>query len=130
MGDVAEIGVYQGEFSQKINEAFPDRKLFLFDTFSGFPSDDKKYDQENLLHSHDDDFTKTSEKLVLSKMKTPENCIIKKGRFPETATNLPEKFVFVNIDTDLYLPSIEGLKYFYPKLSPGGMVCPPGPSAS
>ncbi len=35
-GSVAECGVYKGKFSKKINECFPDRNLYLFDTFEGF----------------------------------------------------------------------------------------------
>ena len=36
-GDIAELGVYKGDFAELINLAFPERRLHLFDTFSGFP---------------------------------------------------------------------------------------------
>jgi O-methyltransferase len=56
-------------------------------------------------------------------MKYPENCIIKKGFFPETTTGLEnEKYIFVSIDVDLYEPTYEGLKYFYPRLVKGGYI--------
>src|SRR6188508_837716 len=32
-GNVAELGVYKGEFAKRINQLFPDKKLYLFDTF-------------------------------------------------------------------------------------------------
>ena len=35
-GNVAELGVFRGEFSSLISAAFPDRKIHLFDTFEGF----------------------------------------------------------------------------------------------
>lgn len=35
-GDVAEVGVFQGEFAQFVNAAFPDRTCYLCDTFEGF----------------------------------------------------------------------------------------------
>ena len=35
-GSVAECGVYKGEFAKRINQCFPDRNLYLFDTFEGF----------------------------------------------------------------------------------------------
>ncbi len=35
-GLAAECGVYQGEFSSKMNRCFHDRTLYLFDTFQGF----------------------------------------------------------------------------------------------
>ena len=45
-GAVAELGVYRGEFARLINVAFPDRKLYLFDTFSGFDKEQVREDRE------------------------------------------------------------------------------------
>jgi hypothetical protein len=39
-GCVAELGVYKGDFAKRNNIHFPDRKLFLFDTFDGFDERD------------------------------------------------------------------------------------------
>ena len=39
-GNVAEGGVFEGYFAKRINAAFPDRKLYLFDTFEGFDNRD------------------------------------------------------------------------------------------
>ncbi|URW87318.1 TylF/MycF family methyltransferase [Blautia wexlerae] len=39
-GNVAELGVFRGEFSSLISAAFPDRKIHLFDTFEGFSEKD------------------------------------------------------------------------------------------
>ena len=35
-GECAEAGVFEGDFAKWINQYFPDRKLYLFDTFEGF----------------------------------------------------------------------------------------------
>ena len=35
-GAVAELGVFRGDFSEEINREFPDRQIFLFDTFQHF----------------------------------------------------------------------------------------------
>ena len=35
-GDVAELGVFRGDFAVQINAAFSDRTIHLFDTFEGF----------------------------------------------------------------------------------------------
>ena len=35
-GELAEFGVFRGQFSALINQRFPNRKLYLFDTFEGF----------------------------------------------------------------------------------------------
>ena len=39
-GDVAELGVFRGDFAALINASFPDRTIHLFDTFEGFAEKD------------------------------------------------------------------------------------------
>ena len=51
-----------------------------------------------------------------------DNCIIRKGYFPDTVKGLEEKFVFVSLDMDLYRPTLEGLEYFYPRMCGGGII--------
>ncbi|GBU25088.1 methyltransferase [Fibrobacteria bacterium R8-3-H12] len=120
-GSVAELGVYRGYFAQYINYLFPTQKLYLFDTFEGFS--DKNFKNESNSSWIDQDFSNTSVELVLKKMKYPDNCIVRKGFFPETALGLEnEEYIFVSIDTDLYEPMYEGLKYFYPRLKKGGYI--------
>ena len=46
-GSVAEVGVFQGEFAQYINVAFPDNKLYLFDTFEGFDANEALNEVKN-----------------------------------------------------------------------------------
>jgi len=121
-GSVAEVGVYKGEFAGKINEAFPDRALYLFDTFEGFSKEDVAFDRKQGYHEHDEDFSGTSVETVLAKMKNPGRCVVKKGRFPDTAAGIEGKFVFVSLDADLYLPIIAGLRYFYPRMQEGGFL--------
>jgi O-methyltransferase len=125
-GNVAELGVHLGDFAMLMNICFPGRKLYLFDTFEGFNGNDIKKDLElgggELVLNRANDYSNTNENIVLRRMKYPDNCIIKKGYFPETASELDEEFVFVSLDADLYQPMLEGLKYFYPRLSKGGYV--------
>jgi O-methyltransferase len=125
-GSVAELGVYKGDFAGRINKQFHDRKLFLFDTFEGFDRRDVRKELENgfssKLITKEGDFTNHSVDVVLRKMKYPENCIIKKGWFPETTKNMNEEFVFVSIDADLFEPIYHGLVFFYPKLKKGGYI--------
>ena len=122
-GCVAEAGVFQGEFAKIINENSPDRELYLFDTFKGFDEKDIAFEQINKFSEAKIGYLNiTSEKLVLSKMKHPEKCVIRKGYFPETAVGLEEEFCFVNLDMDLYKPTLEGLRFFYPKMVNGGII--------
>jgi O-methyltransferase len=39
-GNVAEVGVYKGAFAKRLNQLFPQRQLYLFDTFAGFADQD------------------------------------------------------------------------------------------
>lgn len=121
-GAVAELGVYQGDFARCIHDLFPDRHLYLFDTFEGFLEEDIAIERENLYSDGKQNFSDTAVDLVLSKMKNPENCIIKKGYFPDSLEGLEDKFALVSIDADLYKPIYEGLDYFYPRLSMGGYI--------
>ena len=122
-GVIAEAGVFQGEFASILNDCFPDRTLYLFDTFEGFDERDIAYESANQFSTAAKGHLNiTSEELVLSKMKHPEKCIIKKGYFPETAKAINESFCYVNLDMDLYKPTLEGLRFFYPLLVHGGII--------
>lgn len=121
-GNTAELGVYRGDFAKAINHFLPDRKLYLFDTFEGFDARDTNIDKERKFSDGAEDFSETSEELVLSKMEHPENCIIRKGWFPETTQGVNDKFCFVSIDADLYQPILAGLEFFYPRLNHGGVI--------
>ena len=116
-GECAELGVFRGNFAKEINKYFPNKKLYLFDTFEGFHENDKT-DFEVFAT----DFTFTSENLVLSQMPYPKNCITKKGYFPDSLDGLEERFCFVSLDTDLYKPILAGLDYFFPRLVSGGAI--------
>lgn len=122
-GCIAEAGVFQGEFAAVMNENFPDRKLYLFDTFEGFDQRDVVIEEKHQYSDAKAGYLNiTSEILVLNKMPHPENCIIKKGYFPKTTCGIDEKFCYVNLDMDLYKPTLEGLRFFYPLMVEGGII--------
>lgn len=121
-GSVAELGVYKGKFARYINQYFPDRSLYLFDTFEGFDKRDLKSEKENEFSTGDQDFSDTSIESVLKLMPHPKKCIPIKGFFPESAKSLNDTFVFVSIDADLYEPIYNGLVFFYPRLVTGGYI--------
>jgi hypothetical protein len=48
---------------------------------------------------------------------------IHEGLFPATAEPIrDEKFAFVHLDVDIYQSTLDGLEFFYPRLSPGGLL--------
>jgi len=122
-GAVAEVGVFQGDFAKEINRVFKNRRIYLFDTFTGFDDQDtkseKSYIKERFTH-----YSRTSEELVLSKLPNPDKAVIRKGYFPETVQpdDKNERYCFVSLDADLYNPTISGLSFFYPRLASGGVI--------
>lgn len=125
-GDVAELGVFEGTFSRHINRKFPNRTIYLFDTFEGFREEEaqKELLAGNCDQAFIDSFKKLngSEEVALSRMKYREKAVIKKGLFPESIGGLETKFVFVSIDVDFEDSIFEGLKYFYPRMTEGGYI--------
>jgi O-methyltransferase len=119
-GAFAEVGVYQGETARILHHLDPSRRLHLFDTFAGFP----EADLHNKPAAADEvDFNDTSADQVRSFIHGNENVIIHAGYFPDTAQELDEPaFALVHLDADLYQPTLAGLRYFYPRLSPLGAI--------
>jgi hypothetical protein len=117
----AELGVFRGEFAKQINECFPNNKLYLFDTFEGFLNVDIEAEREKSVAAYTA-YDGTDPELVMSKMSNRESVVIKKGWFPQTSVGIDEQFFFVNLDADLYQPTLEGLRFFLPKMILSGII--------
>jgi hypothetical protein len=94
----------------------------LFDTFEGFNERDFQHEQEAIDTAVNGYLGNTSEAEVLAKLPYPDLCVLKKGYFPESAADTSGNFCFVNLDMDLYKPTLDGVRFFYPKMSPGGVI--------
>jgi O-methyltransferase len=117
-GQFAEAGVYKGNTSKFIHQLAPERTCFLFDTFSGFPKQDLEPDT-----IEDNGFNDTSLEVVQKNLGDLKNIVFIKGYIPDTFIGLEdERFAFVHLDLDLYNPTINSLKYFYPRLTNGGYL--------
>ncbi len=113
-GSFAELGVYQGVTSAFIHRQSPQRRLYLFDTFEGFPSQD-------LEVKEDKRFRNTSQELVARVVGDTQNIVFRKGYFPATAAGLEgESFALIMLDLDLYRPALEVFRFFYPRMVRGG----------
>lgn len=123
VGAVAELGVFKGDFTVVINEAFPKRRLYLFDTFCGFSeedvaSDDNTENKENELKK----FKDTSVELVLSRLRSDSDCVVKKGYFPDTFDLQDESFAFVSVDLNMKSAVSAALSLIWPRISVGGYM--------
>jgi O-methyltransferase len=113
-GSFAELGVYRGHTSKFIHQQAPHRRLYLFDTFEGFPSEIEEA-------NGDTRFRDTSQEFVARYIGNLDNVFFQPGFFPRTTNGLEdEQFALVMLDCDLYQPAMDGLQFFYPRLVPGG----------
>lgn len=118
-GDIAEVGVFMGGSSKLICEAKGNKRLHLFDTFEGLPALSEE-DNKNLFYENQ--FSASYEE-VKNYLNSYENVFFYKGLFPSTAGPVSnETFSFVHLDVDLYEATLECIKFFYPRMSKGGII--------
>lgn len=115
-GAAAELGVYRGFFARCINQLLPERELYLFDSFEGFGAEAQASEAFQAAHRN------TAIDKVLSIMPYPENITVKPGFFPASLDGLEERFCLVSLDVDFYTGTLDGLRYFWPRLEKGGYL--------
>lgn len=115
-GAAAELGVYRGFFARCINQLMPERKLYLFDSFAGFAEDARAGAAFQAAHQN------TAVDNVLAIMPHPGSVIVKAGFFPDSLEGLEERFCLVSLDVDFYQTTLDGLRYFWPRLETGGYL--------
>ncbi|BCJ92958.1 hypothetical protein acsn021_05270 [Anaerocolumna cellulosilytica] len=125
-GAVAEVGVFRGMFAEIINLKFPDRKLYLFDSFESFKPEEyeKERESEYCEEGFKKVFENTSVDIVMKRMPYPDNCIVRKGFFPESIQEQEqnENFAFISIDVDFEESTYQCLSFFYPRLVKNGYI--------
>jgi O-methyltransferase len=116
-GVLAEVGVWRGETSSFLHRLAPDRRLYLFDTFAGFPERDLPPGHMDLR------FRDTSLEAVRRRVGPGPNVVLRPGYVPEVLDDVAgERFAFVLLDLDLFDPTRVSLEFFYPRMSPGGYL--------
>ncbi len=132
-GDIAELGVYRGASAKALASIKGNKTLHLFDTFAGLPElyEDKDkaitpaaFSQrgEEEVALHEGKFSAEYQD-VCDYLSEYDNVAFHVGLFPETAKGLEEsRFSFVHLDADIYSSTLAGLEFFYPRLSPGGVL--------
>jgi hypothetical protein len=126
-GAIAECGVGHGTFAGILSRCFPDKKLYLFDTYEGYRLDDDATPGETEI------FTSYAKRMMESKDMLRElvrlkcvnrkNVVIVKGHVPGSLSDMTEtRFAFVSLDMDLYAPTVASLRFFRDKMAKGGVV--------
>lgn len=116
-GDIAEVGVSSAGSAKLIAETKGEKMLHLFDTYEGLP------EPGNM----DNGFLKRqyacSLESVQKYLASYRNVAFYKGLFPSTSGPVQDKkFAFVHLDVDLYDSTLEALKFFYPRMTPRGIL--------
>ena len=132
-GDIVECGCWNGNstigFSKIINiKNITSKTFYVFDSFEGlsdFTIEDKTKlvslkEEEKLKNHFTADFEKVKKRLSQYKFVK-----IFKGWIPDVFNDAnieDNQFAFVHIDVDLFEPTYESIRYFFPKLSSGGVL--------
>jgi hypothetical protein len=128
-GDTAECGVFDGATSYLICSAGKRtgvRKTHhAFDSWEGLsaPSDEDRTENKfNIFFWEKGDLSVTQEQ-TMQNLSDFDNVIYYKGWIPERFHEIKDKrFSFVHIDVDIYEPTRDSLEFFYPRMSPGGVI--------
>ena len=119
-GDTAECGAYQGASSLLICQRIAGlkKKHHAFDSFEGLSSpstEDGSYWTKGDLA--------TDEQFIRDRLKPYNFVAYHKGWIPDTFQRVQSKiFCFVHIDVDLFQPTLDSLRFFYPKMNAGGVI--------
>lgn len=113
-GLIAEFGVYRGTTIRMMARRFPDRQIYGFDSFEGFPEDGRKDWRQ--------DFS-TGGRLP----EVPANVVLSKGFFEDTlpgfvAAHAGEHLALLHIDCDLYSSTRTVFRHCAPMIRPGCVV--------
>ena len=120
-GDFAELGVWHGNSAAVLAHYARQagREVALFDTFEGFDPRDLVGLDRNRRMEFDDASLDAVRRFV-----GEERVRFLPGRFPDSipADMATSRFSVVHLDCDLYAPIKAGLEFFFPRLSPGGLM--------
>lgn len=125
-GEIAEVGVYGGGTAKLLRSYNRDitKHIHLFDTFEGLPNPTKV----DIIINGEGQLKKNqfswSYENVQSLFANDETIHFYKGYFPDETGHFIEskKFSLVHLDMDLYEGTLAALKFFYPRMNPGGII--------
>jgi O-methyltransferase len=120
-GDFAEVGVYKGGSAWLVSHVKGEKPFHLFDTFEGLPEVDASRD----THHRKADFAETSLASVQTRLAPFHQIRLYAGFFPASIRGHESdlsRFAFVHLDVDLYQSTLDGLRFFWPRMSPGGLL--------
>lgn len=130
-GCIVEAGSYKGGGTAKISlfTKLAGRRLIVFDSFEGLPSNAERHDKSILGHSIKELFAKGSFCGSLEEVRGNvgrygelEICDFIKGWFEDTMPSFSKKIALAYLDVDLASSTKTCLKFLYPLIVPGGVL--------
>lgn len=121
-GDMAEVGVFQGSSAKLICTAKGERTFWGFDTFAGLKdvSEEDTHWGISFFRAGQYEASQTDVEAYLSEFK---NVQLIAGFFPESAGEAASrKFSFVHLDVDTHDSTLASLRFFWPRMTPGGII--------
>jgi O-methyltransferase len=118
-GDTVEVGVFRGTTSWLICDALASegRRHYAIDSYEGLSEPqtaDGGYWRQGDMAAPEDH---------VRQLLAGFDADVVKGWVPQVLDRLESRQVaFVHVDVDLYEPTLASLEYFYPRLSPGGLL--------
>lgn len=123
-GDFAECGVYKGGTAFLIayaqyDRGIQDKRLHLFDTFTGMPAEAGKDPSKH----RENDFGDISLPAIRKYLQDFPFIAFCSGFIPETFKTVKDrKFAFVHVDVDLYQTAKDCCNFFYDRMVQGGVM--------
>jgi len=132
-GDFAECGCFNGNslFATKkiLDDNNSKKSIHVFDSFEGGLSEFTKKDfEDSSIKSIEEAYKvkkqfSSSFKRLSNKISESNNIFLNKGWIPNILEmEKDRKYAFVHIDVDLFEPTYESHKYFFDRLSSGGII--------
>lgn len=123
-GVMAECGSFRGASAYFLAKEAPDIPLHLFDSFQGLSEPgDKDFPPKKDRHTWKQGAFFVTEEEVRRNLSEFSRIILHKGWIPDRFPDVTEeRFRLVHIDVDLYKPTLESIKFFYPRMNPGGVI--------
>lgn len=123
-GEIGNLGVGSGQWARTANRCLPDRSLYLFDTFTGFDPRDLAADAAaGLSDAPPYPMSPVSVEGVQRVLPYADRAVFRRGWFPDTAAGLVDvRYALVQIDVGVMAATLAGLRYFHPRMAPGGTL--------
>jgi O-methyltransferase len=120
-GDFAESGVYKGGSAYLLCRNLQDsnKKLYLFDSFQGLPKPNAEQDRFFKEGEFSAPLAAAQERLKAFQHLTD----FRQGWIPDVFVGLEtNRYAFAHVDVDLYQPTLDSCKYFYPRMTAGAVI--------